>query len=57
MRRPDKYEVVREYDNHYGLEELVRRIVRCHLEDGCGENAEPKLPEYTAARGSEPLLG
>ena len=28
-----KYTVIREYNNLYGLEELVRRIIRHHIKD------------------------
>lgn len=57
MQKPDTYEVIREYDNQYGLEELVRRIIRCHIEDSHEEIARSKFPEYTAQDSSEPLIG
>lgn len=57
MRKPDAYKVIREYDNQYGLEELVRRIVRCHLTDGRWERAGAKFSECTSVRGSELLIG
>ena len=31
MKEPSTYKVVREYGDQYGLEELMRRIIRCHL--------------------------
>lgn len=57
MRKPDTYEVIREYDNQYGLEELVRRIIRCHIEDSREEIAGLKFPEYAAEGCSGPLIG
>lgn len=57
MRKPDTYEVIREYDNQYGLEELVRRIIRCHIEDSREEIAGLKFPEYAAESCSGPLIG
>lgn len=57
MQKPDTYEVIREYDNQYGLEELVRRIIRCHIEDSHEEIARSKFTEYTAQGSSEPLIG
>lgn len=46
MKKPDTYKVIREYGNRYGLEELMRRIVRCHLgESDYAERAGAQFPE------------
>ena len=34
MLQHNTYKVIREYDNRYGLEELLRRIIRHHVKEG-----------------------
>lgn len=46
MQKPDTYKVIREYGNQYGPEELMRRIIRCHLvECNYAERAGAQFPE------------
>lgn len=33
MLQHNTYKVIREYDNRYGLEELLRRIIRHHIKE------------------------
>lgn len=44
MLQDKKYEIIREYGNLYGLEELVRRIIRRHIRDNSPRKAMPECP-------------
>ena len=57
MLKPNKYKIIREYGNQYGLEDLVRRIIRCHLDEFCKESTGLKFPECVADNCDERLTG
>lgn len=57
MLKPNTYKVIREYDNRYGLDELIRRMIRCHLEEPGEENTGLKFPERAADKCNERLTG
>lgn len=57
MLESNKYKVIREYGNQYELEELVRRIIRCHLDEFCNESTGLKFPERMVDNCDEQLTG
>ena len=57
MLKPNKYKIIREYGNKYELKELVRRIIRCHLDEFCKESTDLKFPECVADNCDEQLTG
>ena len=57
MLKSDKFKIVREYGNQYELKELVRRIIRCHLDDFYEESTDLKFPECMADNCDERLTG
>ena len=44
MIKSNKYKVIREYGNKYELEELVKRIIRYHLDEFYMESTDLKFP-------------
>lgn len=57
MLKPNKFKVIREYGNKYELEELVRRIIRCHLDEFCMESTDLTFPECMVDNFDERLTG
>ena len=57
MLKPNKYKIIREYGNQYELKELVRRIIRCHLDEFYKESTDLKFPECVADNCDERLTG
>lgn len=57
MRKSNTYKVIREYDNRYELEDLIRRIIRCHLEDVSEGNTGLKFSGCDRDRCNERLTG
>ncbi|MCM1234449.1 MAG: hypothetical protein NC489_30480 [Ruminococcus flavefaciens] len=55
MLKPDTYKIIREYKNQYGLDELIRRIIRCHLDEFGGERTGLKFPERIVDNPNEQL--
>ncbi len=41
----EKYTIIREYDNRFGTEELLRRIIRQHVRDACRKNEADRFSD------------
>ena len=57
MRKSNTYKVIREYDNRYELEDLIRRIIRCHLEEFSEKNMDLTFPRRDKDHCNERLTG
>ena len=57
MQKSNTYKVIREYDNRYELEDLIRRIIRCHLEEFSEGNMGLQFPGCGKDRCNERLTG
>ena len=44
LKTNEQYTVIREYDNRFGTEELLRRIIRQHVRDAYWKNEAFGLP-------------
>lgn len=47
MQEKRSYQVIREYKRQYTPEELVRRIIRCHVEECPFYEAKTECTEHT----------